>query len=72
MKEGGPGLQPVASVTLGAQTGQEDGALAGGPSKIRPLAVQDSPEWIAKRCQAPWKRAIKRKPLLPASPQSTF
>lgn len=47
--------------------------LAGGPRKIRPLAVQDSQLWIAKGCQAPWKQAIKRKPLClpPHSPPSS-
>ena len=64
----------MASVTRGAQVGLEDGPGRVAQGEIRPCphplptpppAVQDSQLWIALGCQAPWKQAVKRKPLLP-------
>lgn len=67
----------MTSVTRGAQAGLEDGPGRVAQSEIRPClhrlhplppwAVQDSQLWIAQGCQAPWKQAVKRKPLLPTS-----
>lgn len=69
--DGGGGALPASPwplSLLGPRQARRRGP-GGCPGKIRPPAVlsETLQLWVAQGCQAPWKQAIKRKPLLPPS-----